>query len=297
MNARLPPIRRMRGWRLYAEDGSRFLDLRLLDNRGFLGAKGRLAGTRAKNGVDLGLLKEAPARHSERLRKALGQAFPGVREFRFFRNEERALAALARTREALYDPLIRESAVVSDGEESRLPGGDLSDRTGAAAAIHRFFLEPEAAARASGHRVLLVPLPCPLPFGPAVLAFPDAAAAAGIPEDELPPIMPFTALRAWEDFLGMCVRLSGGRRARSGEGAPGYTEDLWKRVDRRLSPFFQRRGPYLYARCPRPDWETFRVRALAGGCVLSPEWDLPSIVPGEFDDGELKKLAEALKAL
>ncbi len=297
MNAGLPPIRRMRGWRLYAEDGSRFLDLRLLDNRGFLGAKGRFAGTRAKNGIDLGLLKEAPARHSERLRKALGQAFPEVREFRFFRNEERALAALARSRGTLYDPLVREPDVPADGGESRFPGGNLSDRTGAAAAVQRFFLGDPERVLLEAVPVRLVPLPCPLPFGPAVLAFSDAAAAAGIPEDELPPIMPFAALRAWEDFQGITVRLSGGRRARSGEGAPAYAEALWKRVDRRLSPFFRRRGPYLYALCPRTDWEAFRARALAGGCVLGSEWDLPSIVPGEFDDGELKRLAEALKAL
>lgn len=301
MKTDLPPVRRMRLWRLYAEDGRRFLDLRLLDNRGFLGAKGRFAGTRAKNGIDLGLLKEAPARHAERLRKALAADFPGVAAFRFFRNEERALAALSLARGGLYDPLVRGDVSAEGRPGADAPGARAASArmtylaAGAPAlAVHRFFLSGEDAARLETCPVRLIPLPCPEPFGPAVLGFAEAEAAASVPEDELPPVMPFTALRAWEDFRGMSVRLSGGRRARSGEGAPAYAEDLWKRADRRLSPFFERRGPYLYARCARQDWESFQSRALEAGCVLSPEWELPSIVPGDFDDGEFKKLAEAL---
>ena len=282
----LPAVRRMRGWRLYAENGERFLDLRLLDNRGFLGAKGRFAGTRAKNGIDLGLLKEAPGRHLERLEKALREAFPEAGAFRFFRNEERALAAIPAARDGLFDPLVRS------GPDS--PTGAAVPAGGRPAAVQRFFLADGDRARLVTFPVRLMPLPCPAPFGPAVLAFLEAASAGSVPGDELAPVMPFTALRAWEDFRGLATRLTGGRRARSGEGAPSYAESLWKRVDRRLSAFFERRGPYLYALCPRSDWDSFRIRALAGGCVLTPEWELPSIVPGEFDDGELKKLAEAL---
>ncbi|HOX12540.1 MAG TPA: hypothetical protein PLB56_06535 [Spirochaetales bacterium] len=300
MKTDLPPVRRMRLWRLYAEDGRRFLDLRLLDNRGFLGAKGRFAGTRAKNGIDLGLLKEAPGRHADRLRKALAAEFPRLAAFRFFRNEERALATLSRTRSGLYDPLARHA----EAEDRPAAGAGRSPAAGMAAAegapalaVHRFFLAEEDRARLEAFPALLIPLPCPEPFGPAVLGFSEAEAAASVPEDELPPIMPFTAMRAWEDFRGMSVRLTGGRRARSGEGTPAYAEDLWKRSDRRLTPFFERRGPYLYARCARADWEGFRARALEAGCVLTPEWELPSIVPGDFDDGELKNLAKALEIL
>lgn len=295
----IPPIRRMREWRLYAEDGSRFLDLRLLDNRGFLGAKGRFAGTRAKNGIDLGLLKEAPGRHADRLRKILARDFPEIRALRFFRNEERALAALSLTRGGLFDPLIRRDPPAEGGIAAAGTGGRIGPEGAAnpatkGAAVHRFFLPEEERARLATLPVRLIPLPCPEPFGPSVLAFSDAGMADAVPEDELPPVLPFTALRAWEDFRGMTTPLSGGRRARSGEGAPSYSEDLWRRTDRRLSDFFERQGPYLYARCPRQDWEAFRTRALAGGCVLTPEWELPSIVPGIFDDGELKKLAGAL---
>ena len=306
MKTELPPVRRMRFWRLYAEDGRRFLDLRLLDNRGFLGAKGRFAGTRAKNGIDLGLLKEAPGRHAERLRKTLAAEFPRLTAFRFFRNEERALAALSRTRETLYDPLVRPAdaedrltpAAESAAGAGRSPAVGTAAAAGAPAlAVHRFFLSEEVTARLEAFPALLIPLPCPEPFGPAVLGFSDAKAAASVPEDELAPVMPFTALRAWEDFRGMSARLTGGRRIRSGEGAPAYAEDLWKRADRRLAPYFERRGPYLYARCARADWEGFRARALEAGCVLTPEWELPSIVPGDFDDGELKNLAKALEIL
>lgn len=287
--ARLPPIRRMRGWRLYAEDGSRYLDLRLLDNRGFLGAKGRFACTRAKNGVDLGLLKAAPSTHEERLEKALMEAFPTLSALRFFRNEERALAALTLrsgrpvARESLWDPLRR-----ADPESK----ADLG--AGASAAMERFFLGSEERSKIDSFPIRLIPLPCPEPFGPAVLGFRDASEAESVPGDEISPIQPFTALRAWFDFRELFTPLAGGRRERSGEGKPSYTELWWARADKRLSRCFERRGPYLYARCPKAEWPAFRARALAVGCVLTPEWELPSIVPGDFDDGEVKKLSEAL---
>jgi hypothetical protein len=290
-NVRLPPIRRMRGWRLYADDGSRWLDLRLLDNRGFLGAKGRFACTRAKNGVDLGILKEAPSRHEERLLKTLREAFPSLAAFRLFRNEERALAALGRVlgrslspegpldRGSLFDPLRRDT---------NAPGA------AAPAAVERFFLTDNDMASTAAFAIRLIPLPCPEPFGPAVLAFADAKLAEALTGDGLAPILPFTALRAWADFQDPVIPLKGGRRARSGEGAPSYTETLWAKADKRLAPYFERRGPYLYAKCAEAEWPAFRAASLAGGCVLTPEWELPSIVPGDFDDGELKKMAEAL---
>lgn len=289
-DARLPPIRRMRGWRLYAEDGSRYLDLRLLDNRGFLGAKGRFACTRAKNGVDLGLLKAAPSTHEERLEKALREAFPSLAAFRFFRNEERALAALALRsgrpvdRESLRDPLRR-----ADPESKADPGA------GAPAAVERFFLGPEYGSKTDAYSIRLIPLPCPEPFGPAVLGFRDASEAESVPGDDIAPIQPFTALRAWFDFRELLTPLAGGRRERSGEGKPSYTERWWARADKRLSRCFERRGPYLYALCSKAEWPAFRARALAVGCVLTPDWELPSIVPGDFDDGEVKKLSEALR--
>jgi len=276
----------MRGWRLYAENGARYLDLRLLDNRAFLGAKGRFAGTRAKNGIDLGLMKEAPSRHEERLLKSLKEAYPSIAVFRFFRNEERAIAALGRAlgrlldRSRLFDPLRRVASA---------PEADTS------AAVERFFLSKDDRALLAAFSIRLIPLPCPQPFGPAVLAFANARAAESVAGDELAPILPFAALRAWADFQSLILPLPCGRRARSGEGAPSYSEEYWARSDRRLSPFFERRGPYLYAKCPESQWPSFRAKALNAGCVLSPEWDLPSIVPGDFDDGELKKMTQALE--
>ena len=65
-------------------------------------------------------------------------------------------------------------------------------------------------------------------------------------------------------------------------------------MDRRLGPFFARFGPYLYPRHPASEHETVFRRALAAGAVISPSHSLPSLIPGDFDDGGSARLAAAL---
>jgi hypothetical protein len=75
-----------------------------------------------------------------------------------------------------------------------------------------------------------------------------------------------------------------------------YTESLWRKVDRRLGPYFERSGPYLYPRAEGDGYEGLFRAALDGGALISPDPERPSIIPGDFDDGELAALAAALAA-
>jgi hypothetical protein len=75
-----------------------------------------------------------------------------------------------------------------------------------------------------------------------------------------------------------------------------YCEDLWRKSDRRLGPAFERFGPYLYPRSGTEGYGALFEAALSAGALLSPDPELPSIVPGDFDDGELAALAAALAA-
>ncbi len=284
----LPPIGRMRGRRLYAADGRRYLDLRFDDGRGFVGAKGIRAGTWAKNGIERGLTQPAPSVHEARLKKAILALVPGSVAVSLFENAERALAALERLSgsKAILDPVRRHVDSIP-GDTSGVPG----DASGAAA-IWRPFV-PAAA----GAIITLVVTPCPRPFGPTALAFADAALAERERGDELPPIMPLVALRALADLDRLAVGIPGNPKRDAPVTAATYAESFWKRADKRLAPHFERRGPYLYARCDLGAWPRFRESALEAGCVLTPDWELPSIVPYEYDDGELKKLAAALASL
>jgi hypothetical protein len=252
--ALLPPIRRARLWRLYAENRSdglprRFLDLWMDDGRSILGAKGTGIGTIAKAAIDLGLTRPFPSVREARLSKALLAAHPGYRAVAYYRNEDRALRAAQAIAPGLPLPILRPFAE------------HLRDRP------------------AEGAPRLAMPrLPCPAALAPAALLFLDASDAEAAGGDLIPPLQ----LACAHDALFELDRF---RR--------DYDEALWKRTDRRLGPFFDRSGPYLYSRAAA-DYEAFFAAALGAGVLLSPDPERPSIVPGDFDDGELAALAAAL---
>jgi hypothetical protein len=52
----------------------------------------------------------------------------------------------------------------------------------------------------------------------------------------------------------------------------------------------------LGERANSKDYDRLFVAALGAGVLLSPDPELPSIVPGDFDDGELAALAAALES-
>lgn len=254
----LPPIRRTRGNRLYAADGRRFLDLWLDDGRGILGHRDRLTRTAASNAADKGLLRPYPGLYDARLAKAVSAAWPGFGTVRVFESDERAVAAAARA-------------------GARVPGY----APGEAPHLARPFAPVPA------DRDLVMPrLPCPRPFAPACLAARDGSPAAEALAAEPGDLVPALA----------CLAAARGLASLESAAADGYDEALWKRFDRRMAAFFEREGPYLRARVPDDRYEAFFRAALAGGALVSPEPGSPSIVPPEFDDGELVKLARSLES-
>jgi hypothetical protein len=92
--AALPRISRARGGRLYALDGTRWLDCWADGGRGLAGHRPKGVSLRLKNEIDRGLYAPYPSIWQERLEKALLKLFPGYSEVRIFRNAEGAAAAL-----------------------------------------------------------------------------------------------------------------------------------------------------------------------------------------------------------
>lgn len=290
----LPPIRRARGWRLYAEDGHRFLDLWQEGGGALLGAKGTGLGTEIKAAVDKGLSKPFPSIHERRLEKELFARYPGYEAMRLYSSLEAALAALA--------------AAFPEGQAGPKEGGAAAAGQGAAAsrdAASRSLLadpwrrgEPAHSARALVLRPLgaegaapqglpagpagaypaaLALLPCPGPFAPFPLLFARKADAARAEGELLSPLSLVAGCRSLIELRGY---------------EKSYDEGLWRRADRRTKRLFERRGPLLYARCAEDDYPALFGAALGKGLLLSPDWGLPSLVPGDFDDGELKPLSE-----
>ena len=265
---RLPPIRRARLWRLYAEDGRRFLDFWMDDGRSILGAKGTGIGTTAKAALDTGLTRPFPSIRESRLEKDIHERYPDYPAIRFFRDEARATAAAA--------PLLAadESLPILGLFASYLGGTDAMPRV--------------ALPRVALPRVAMPRLPCPAALAPAVLLFKEPESADGVEGDIVPPFALACAHRALAEFDRFMA---------------DYSEALWKKVDRRLGPYFERRGPYLFPRVGEPerpgslpaDYDRLFDAALGAGVLLSPDPERPSIIPGDFDDGELARLAKALE--
>ena len=55
-------------------------------------------------------------------------------------------------------------------------------------------------------------------------------------------------------------------------------------------------GPYLFPQIPRGEYHRFCLALIEAGIYPSPDYDTPSIIPAEFEAGEVKKL-DAMEAL
>jgi hypothetical protein len=310
---RLPPIRRARFWRLYAQDGRRFLDLWQDGGRGILGARHQGLGRSIKATLDRGLDRPLPSVLEARLGKALLRLVPRAKALRLFGSEEEALEALAafatelpeagsRYPETESGPRAGESILPDRGYRTgyatsnserasvRQGGGLLESsllRDPARSAAHAsddaatvLLLRPFSRwlpAREGEPAITIPLLPLARGFAPVALLFADPATAAKVgPGRLLPPLVLAAALEA-------LAALSAYESA--------TTEAHWARMDRKSSHLFERSGPWLFSRTAGADWDRVFDEALAKGILLSPDPGLPSLVPGDFDDGEIAPLS------
>ena len=283
----LPPIRRARGYRLYAEDGRRFLDLRQDGGRAVLGAKGTGIGTVAKANIDKGLCSPLPSTLERRLEKALLAAWPRYASARFFDSPlaaMRAMAGLAAETGGGDEELtfaLGAASMTSDGIPRKLlidPARRGEGPASPPALLERPFGDflPQPASLPS---IAWLLLPCPRLLSPTVLLFASPSGGPHLPRQSVPPLLLATALKSLSEFAGY--------RKNCGE-------ETWRRSDRSLSRLFERKGPYLFPRCAREAYAAFFKAALDLGVLISDDFDMPSILPGDFDDGELKPLASLI---
>jgi hypothetical protein len=62
-------------------------------------------------------------------------------------------------------------------------------------------------------------------------------------------------------------------------------EKDWFCYDTVLTDYWTRRGPYLYPKVPVEHYDAFILHCLECGLVISPDYDMPSIVPYGADKG------------
>ena len=242
--ARLPVIRRARGWRLYAEDGRRFLDLWSDGGRSVAGRRTGSLGRLAKELLDRGLVSNLPSFWDGRLQKELADWLPSYSSFHFLADESGARSLLASSSQAIgrirpFGSWLGEDAT-----------SDLAFVT--------------------------------LPLAPA-WSFAVVAIRKGFDIGMMPVSEPQATIR-----LALATRSLVEFRRFEGE----VGEAQWSSMDRHISGLFERRGPWLlpkYTACAHA--QVFES-CLAAGILISPCYTQPSIIPGEFEDGEVAPLGK-----
>jgi hypothetical protein len=282
----VPVIKRARGWRLYASDGARYLDMYADGGRSISGRRSGESDRTAKEAIDRGLLSPFPTFWENRLGKAILAWLPGYVGMRFFISEAEAVMALA-AKDDDFAERLREG----------LPFSDALDRFAG-----KLFLEsplneyrkdrekdPQYSAFGGRYAIAVLPLAPAWSFGiilaktPGDLASLKAKGYDGkSPSTQeitlntpIPAVKLATATRSLADFNSFAV---------------DYNEKLWCLIDPFITGIFVRSGPWLYPSYPATEHPHVFAACLEKGILISPDYGTPSIVPAEYDQGEVAPL-------
>jgi len=248
----LPIIRRARDFHVYDTKGTRYLDLFRANGQALMGHKPKGIPLVLKNTFSKGLFASYPSVYSRRLEKILTGLLPGCSSFRIYRNYDRAKALLGD--QSVRDPLYHD---VQDAET----------------ALWRPFLDEnteKAYTDTEGNPLVILPvLPFPGDFLPAVMGIKKGYSGKLPPSDRVSPVLEAVLIRTVYEMQRF---------------AEEYNEDLWKKFP---LPFWKRKGPYLLPAFREDKYKDIFTRCLKNRVLVSPYFSIPSIVPGEWSDGEI----------
>lgn len=71
-----------------------------------------------------------------------------------------------------------------------------------------------------------------------------------------------------------------------------YTENDFKANSKVFEPFFIRNQCYLFPKIPEEKYKDFVLKCLDIGIVISPDYNVPSIMPWKANPGDLKKISK-----
>lgn len=283
----LPFIQRARGWRLYTTDGGRILDLYADGGRMPLGRRGGSAGKVAKEMIDRGLLSAFPSFWQKRLENQIHSWLPDYAGMLFFPTEAEALLALA-TLDEDFSMDLRNGLSLQES----LAG--FSRRVAVEAPFGEYKrelpMEPGGLALAGRYALALLPLAPVWSFGiilartvEDLLALASTVNPSKVKGSPVGPV--------WVNPVP-ALKLAVGARALAdlAANAKKTGEEAWAAIDPFIGGLFIRSGPWLYPCYAKAKHGGVFAACLATGILISPDYDVPSIVPGEFDAGEVAPL-------
>ncbi|TVQ28369.1 MAG: hypothetical protein EA383_00640 [Spirochaetaceae bacterium] len=271
---RIPPIRRARGYRLYADGGLRYLDMWLQDGRAIGGHAPQRVRRAFENTLARGQAGALPGRWKRRLERALASMTGCTGPWELFTSAEAVHMVLDRS-------FGRAGWCVVDPVDPVGPDDLCAGEAGVPASIELFrpLLSTPDSSRSGA---LLVPVPVMIGSGLYALLLPGASSGAtaihsGVPGMGQPPSEPLlsAAVRAVYDVIDA----QGRRPAREAELRPVYRafddSSLWHRA-----------GPYVKPLLPDAAYDALFTRFLDAKVVLSPRTGGVSFVPQELSPGE-----------
>lgn len=276
----VPTIRRARGWRLYTTGGARILDLFAEGGRLVFGHGGGGSGRVAKEMIDRSLLSPFPSFWRNRLEKQILSWRPGYEGVVFFPSEFEALVSLA-SMDTDFSSAARAGIPLREGLASlaerlplEVPFGEYLKKA----------LPLERSSLAGKYALAILPVASAWSLG-AVLAKTNedaralASRSGALNSAASPGPVP-------------ALRLAAGARALADFSAREKTlgEKTWAAIDPFIEKIFLRSGPWLYPRYSKAEHGGIFAACLQRGILISPDYDSPSLVPGEFDAGEVVPL-------
>lgn len=258
----LPPIRRTRGFRLYAANGIRYLSLWSDYGRALLGFKPEGLQRIAKSTIDRGLLSNLPSQWQKRLAEMVKNLFPSVRSVRIVSSQQGAIAIAKRFA----------------GLPEREPVPDM---------VFCRFVWDEYLPRNSVPAIMSLILPVPASFSLGILVSDIESGLEEVPQG--PEDACIDGLRSAVNLHVLSRLVSCGKAAKE----RSRIEEAWERFDTLAgNSLFERCGPWLFPKYPRDLHERVFSACLSRRILISPDYDFPSSVPAVFDEGEIAPLRD-----
>lgn len=297
IQSRYGTVRRAREYHLYTSKGKRLLDLYQEAGSAILGWRAGKSKLVFKSMLDRGLTGSFPCEAEGELVRAVQEILPQYSEVRWYASREKARRACAGFLDLWSEIPLMESPLLHPEASSDIgPGGD--SPLSAAKSLHgvqlwrpwldeAFYAMSDRIDSAFLHSVRetldTMVLSAPLPFAGgitlAVFAPRSNEAIARIPpSDSVAPALLSALARSFYD-------LSAAIFAR--------TESDWTVYDEFVGQWWDRRGPYLVPKMRPSRYAQFFYSCLDQGLLISPDYQVPSIIPFTADIGEFRALQRA----
>lgn len=284
-------VKRARGIYLYTEKSVRLTDCFLDGGRAILGHGGGKAKTafkdcfeRGANGFyDSGLL---PA-FEKSVKKLLPSNFTTIRLY-----TEKTSAPLEQTSFSLESTQKKAGAVSEQtsfsSESSQKKAGAVLWRpwleiSGKSTEQPTGYPKIEIVHNLTGDFPALVKIVPPFPYATDICVYAfstefDEETLRNLPENDIVPSPLLAAFtRGFYDLLNSFSL---------------FTENHFKANSKALEPFFTRNQCYLFPKIPETQYKDFVLKCLEAGIVISPDYNVPSIMPWRANPGDIKKISK-----